>query len=42
MAGFRNVLVHGYVDVNLDVVRDIVERRLVDLERFVVAIRARL
>jgi uncharacterized protein YutE (UPF0331/DUF86 family) len=42
MAGFRNVLVHGYDDVNLDIVRDILARRLVDLERFVAAIRARL
>jgi uncharacterized protein YutE (UPF0331/DUF86 family) len=42
MAGFRNVLVHGYDDVNLDIVRDIVETRLPDLERFVAAIRARL
>jgi uncharacterized protein YutE (UPF0331/DUF86 family) len=42
MAGFRNVLVHGYDDVNLDIVRDIVETRLADLERFIAAIRARL
>jgi uncharacterized protein YutE (UPF0331/DUF86 family) len=41
MAGFRNVLVHGYDDVNLDIVRDILDRRLGDLERFVGAIRAR-
>lgn len=42
MAGFRNVLVHGYDTVNLKIVRDIVEHRLVDLERFVAAVRARL
>lgn len=42
MVGFRNVLVHGYDVVNLEIVRDIVEHRLVDLEGFVAAIRARL
>jgi uncharacterized protein YutE (UPF0331/DUF86 family) len=40
-AGFHNVLVHGYDDVDLDVVRDVLERRLVDLQRFVSAVRAR-
>lgn len=42
MAGFRNVLVHGYDEVDLVVVRDVCEHRLGDLERFVAAIRARL
>jgi uncharacterized protein YutE (UPF0331/DUF86 family) len=42
MAGFRNILVHGYDDVDLDVVRDVLERRLGDLQTFVAAIRARL
>jgi uncharacterized protein YutE (UPF0331/DUF86 family) len=42
MAKFRNVLVHGYVDVNPAIVRDVVENRLGDLEAFVSAIRARL
>ena len=42
MAGFRNVLVHGYDRVNLGIVRDIVENRLEDLEAFVAAIRAYL
>ncbi len=42
MAGFRNILVHGYDTVNLKIVRDIVEHRLVDLEGFVAAVRARL
>ena len=41
MVGFRNILVHGYDDVDLDVVRDVLEHRLVDLESFVAAIRAR-
>jgi uncharacterized protein YutE (UPF0331/DUF86 family) len=42
MAGFRNVLVHGYDDVNLDVVRDVLDHRLGDLEAFVAAVRRRL
>jgi len=42
MAGFRNVLVHGYDDVELPIVRDILENRLGDLERFVELIRGRL
>lgn len=39
MAGFRNVLVHGYADVDLGIVRDVVETRLDDLLAFVAAIR---
>jgi uncharacterized protein YutE (UPF0331/DUF86 family) len=42
MAGFRNVLVHGYDDVDLDVVRDILASRLDDLLAFAHAIRSRL
>ncbi|MGH7388935.1 MAG: type VII toxin-antitoxin system HepT family RNase toxin [Candidatus Rokuibacteriota bacterium] len=42
MAGFRNIVVHGYAGVNLEVVRDIVEHRLADLLAFVTVIRARL
>jgi uncharacterized protein YutE (UPF0331/DUF86 family) len=42
MAGFRNILVHGYDTVDLGVVRDIVEHHLGDLEAFVGAVRARL
>ena len=42
MAGFRNVLVHGYQDVDLAVVLDILANRLDDLLAFVRAIRARL
>jgi uncharacterized protein YutE (UPF0331/DUF86 family) len=42
MAGFRNVLVHGYSDVDLGVVEDIVRNRLDDLLRFVAVIGARL
>ena len=42
MAGFRNVLVHGYQDVNLDVVVDAVQNRLEDVVAFVTAVRRRL
>jgi uncharacterized protein YutE (UPF0331/DUF86 family) len=42
MAGFRNVLVHGYQDVDLRVLEDILENHLEDLLAFVQVIRARL
>jgi uncharacterized protein YutE (UPF0331/DUF86 family) len=42
MAGFRNVIVHMYEDVNLAIVRDVVEHHLGDLLEFVAAIRVRL
>lgn len=42
MAGFRNVLVHGYDDVDLAIVRDVLEHRLGDLLAFVDAVRRRL
>jgi uncharacterized protein YutE (UPF0331/DUF86 family) len=42
MAGFRNILVHGYGDLDLSVVRDVVENRLDDLLRFVGVVRSRL
>ena len=42
MAGFRNVLVHGYQDVDLDVVVDAAANRLGDLTAFVAAVRKRL
>ena len=41
-AGFRNVLVHGYASVDLEVVRDVVENHLDDLLAFAAAIRTRL
>lgn len=41
MVGFRNVLVHGYDDVDLEIVRDIVTNRLDDLIAFAGDIRAR-
>jgi len=42
MAGFRNVLVHGYTDVDPRIVREVAQHRLGDLLAFVAEIRARL
>ena len=42
MAGFRNVVVHLYQDVDLGIVRDVVENHLGDLLEFAAAIRRRL
>lgn len=42
MAGFRNVLVQGYDDVDLGVVHDVLERHLDDLTAFVESVRQRI
>ena len=42
MAGFRNILVHGYDAVDLEIVRDVVEHRLDDLLKFAESVRRRL
>lgn len=42
MAGFRNVLVHGYAEVDLRVVRDILENHLDDLLEFTEQVRESL
>lgn len=42
IVGFRNVLVHGYADVDLRVVQDVVAHRLDDLLAFASALRKRL
>jgi uncharacterized protein YutE (UPF0331/DUF86 family) len=42
MVGFRNVLVHGYDDVDLSIVRDMVDHRLDDLLQFVTVVRKRV
>jgi uncharacterized protein YutE (UPF0331/DUF86 family) len=42
MGGFRNVLVHGYAEVDVTIVRDVLEHHLPDFEAFVRAIRQRL
>ena len=39
MAGFRNVIVHGYQDVDLGVLEDVLANHLDDLLAFVAAIR---
>ncbi len=42
MAGFRNILVHGYDDVDLAIVADVLATRLGDLVSFVAAVRRNL
>jgi uncharacterized protein YutE (UPF0331/DUF86 family) len=42
MAGFRNVIVHGYQEVDLGVVEDVVRNHLGDLLAFVAAMRGSL
>jgi len=42
MAGFRNILVHGYDDVDVSVIRSILDHHLGDLAAFVTAVRSRL
>jgi uncharacterized protein YutE (UPF0331/DUF86 family) len=42
MAGFRNVVVHGYEDLDLGVVRDVLDHHVGDLAAFVAAVRHRL
>jgi uncharacterized protein YutE (UPF0331/DUF86 family) len=42
MAGFRNILVHGYEVVDLAIVEEIVLTRLDDLVEFVGSVRGRL
>jgi uncharacterized protein YutE (UPF0331/DUF86 family) len=42
MAGFRNIVVHGYQNVDLAIMRHIVEHRLEDFLDFTAAIRTRL
>lgn len=39
MAGFRNILVHGYQEIDVSIVEDIVRNHLDDLLAFVAAIR---
>lgn len=42
MAGFRNILVHGYAEVDLAIVRSVLASHLDDLATFVATIRPRL
>ncbi len=41
MAGFRNILVHGYASVDLGILRDIVDHHLSDLLQFVSIVRSK-
>ena len=42
MAGFRNILVHGYLGVDPAIVREVLEHQLGDLQAFVESIRSGL
>ena len=42
VAGFRNILVHGYLEVDLDVLCTLVNQRLGDFEVFAVQVEAYL
>jgi len=42
MVGFRNIVVHGYQNVDPEIMRDIVEHRLDDLLAFTSTIKSRL
>ena len=42
MAGFRNILVHGYLQVDLDVLERVLHEKLQDLEEFAVRVEASL
>jgi uncharacterized protein YutE (UPF0331/DUF86 family) len=42
MVGFRNIVVHGYQNVDPTIMRDIVENRLDDFLAFTAAIKSRL
>jgi len=42
MIGFRNLLVHGYGDIDLSVVQDVLENHLDDLLHFAAIVRDRL
>ncbi len=39
MDGFRNILVNGYAEVDVNVVRDVLDRHLPDFEAFVAVIQ---
>ena len=42
IAGFRNVLVHGYLQVDLDVLERVLREKLTDLEDFALQVEAYL
>lgn len=38
MVGFRNILIHEYEDINLDIVHNIIQNRLKDIDEYLLAI----
>ena len=34
MVGFRNIAVHNYTEINMDIVRSILNERLVEIQKF--------
>lgn len=42
MAGFRNVLVHGYDEVQVQIVEDVVRNHLGDLDEFIAVVKRHL
>ena len=38
MIGFRNILVHEYETINLEIVHNIIANRLADIEEFLLAV----
>jgi uncharacterized protein YutE (UPF0331/DUF86 family) len=42
LAGFRNVLVHGYLEVDLAIVEQVLKEKLPDLEQFAVCVETYL
>jgi len=38
MVGFRNILVHEYQDVNLDIVHNILSKHLKDIDEYLLAV----
>lgn len=38
MAGYRNVIAHDYVKINYDVVYDVLTKRYVDIEEFILVV----
>ena len=38
MIGFRNILIHEYDDINIDIVYDILQNRLKDIDQYLLSI----
>ncbi len=39
MTGFRNVMVHDYEDIDYDIVYDVLQNKLIDIEKFIKKIK---